>query len=75
MVRRGLRQVIAQEKADGNRIAATLGNPALAGNILKKTDHEHFEIDGRIHGWPPPPVVGIGRGAEFSDLFANLEGI
>ena len=73
MVGRGLRQVIAQEITDGNGIAATFGNAALAGNILKETQHEHFEIDRRINARAAAAAIRIGRGADLPGLFGKLE--
>ena len=68
-----LGQVIAQEKSDGNGIVTAFSDAPLAGNIFKEANHEHFEIDRRIHAGTAQVIIRIGWGADLSGLLGKLE--
>jgi hypothetical protein len=68
VIRRRFGQLIMQELADGDRIGAPRGHRPLAGQVFKKTHHQHLQVHRRINPRPAHPALIVGGSAEFADL-------
>ena len=73
MIRGGFGQRVAEKRADRDGITTTLGDATLAANILKETDHEHFEVDNWVDAGAAPPVCRIGGSAKRSSFPSEIE--
>src|ERR1039458_1556703 len=68
MIGRFFGQPIMEKLADGDRIGAPGGDGTLAGKILKKANHHHFEVNRRVDAGPTQPTVVVGGRAKVADL-------
>ena len=73
MIGRFLRQIIAQECSDRNRILATFGDTSFARDILKETHHQHFAVHDGVNSRSAQAIAGISRGAELAHLNGKIE--
>src|ERR1035437_5116257 len=75
MIRGPLGQIVAEESANRDGIAATLGDTPFAGDVFEETDHEHFEIDDWVNAWAAPSVHRVGGSAQRTGLGREVEGV
>jgi hypothetical protein len=68
-------QFIPEKLANGDRISTAGGNGPLTGKIFKEADHDHLQINHRIHAGTANRGLLVGRSTELADLPGKIEGI
>ena len=69
VIRRVLREAVAQEPADGKGVRATRRDGPLAGQVLEEAHHEHLHIHHRINPRASSFArIGVGWLADLPDL-------
>src|SRR2546428_136038 len=68
MLRRLLIQFVFKKRPNRHRIAAASRNGPFTGQVFKKTNHNHLEVNHRINARSAHPTLVIGRGTQRANL-------